>query len=77
MNPITEYILEEAKATSITRVSRQTKIKKATGQLASVTARKRSDPLYKKMVRYRELYYKYRAMIHQKYSPRVRSQARR
>lgn len=73
-----EDILTEApKRTSRTAVSRQTKIKKATGQMASAAARKRNDPLYKRMIHYRELYYKYRAAVHRKYSPRVRSAARR
>ena len=78
IDPITEELLQEAsKRTSRAVVSRQTKIKKATGQLASVEARKKKDPLYARMVKYRELYYKYRKMIHRKYSPRVRSRARR
>lgn len=73
-----EDLLSEApKRTSRTRVTRQTKIKRATGQMASAAARKRNDPVYKRMIHYRELYYKYRAMIHKKYSPRVRSRARR
>jgi len=58
-------------------ISRSTKIKRTTGQLASVEARKRNDPLYQRMVKYRELYFKYRTLLHQKYTPRVRSQARR
>lgn len=87
LDPITEQLLkdmgedlselDEAKRTSRTTVSRQTKIKKATGQLASSEARKRNDPLYQRMVKYRELYYKYRNMIHKKYGARVRSKARR
>jgi len=77
LDPITQEILNEAKRTSRAVVTRQTKIKKATGQLASVEARKKNDPLYARMVKYREMYYKYRAMIHKKYSPRVRSKARR
>jgi hypothetical protein len=72
-----DYLEEKPKRTSRTTVSRQTKIKRATGQLSSAAARKRNDPLYKRMVHYRELYFKYRNMIHKKYSPRVRSQARR
>lgn len=69
--------LDEAKSNSNTTISRQTKIKKAAGQLASVAARKRNDPLYQRMIKYRELYYKYREMVHQKYSPKVRRQVRR
>ena len=84
LDPLTEYLLEdigeelsEAKRTSRTTISRQTKIKRATGQLASSAARKRNDPLYQRMVKYRDMYYKYRKMIHKKYGPRVRSKARR
>lgn len=72
-----EDLLDESKRTSRTTVTRQTKIKKATGQLSSSMARQRNDPLYQRMVKYRELYYKYRNMIHQKYGARVRSKARR
>jgi len=73
-----EILVSEArKRTSRTTVSRKTKIKRATGQLSTASARRKNDPLYKRMIYYRERYYKYRAMIHKKYSPRVRSQARR
>jgi len=74
---IVDDILDEAKRTSRSKITRQTKIKRATGQLSSVAARKKSDPLYKQMIKYRTLYFKYRNMIHKKYSPRVRSRARK
>jgi len=77
LDKILDDIINEAKRTSRTTVSRTTKIKRATGQLASIEARKRNDPLYQRMVKYRDLFYKYREMLHRKYSPRVRSKARR
>jgi hypothetical protein len=77
LDPITEEILQEAKRTSRTTVTRKTKIKRATSQLASIEARRRNDSLYKRMIYFRDQYYKYRAMVHKKYSPRVRSRARR
>lgn len=79
MEILEEYLeeLQEAKRTSIARTTRQTKIKRATGQLATIAARKRNDPLYKMMIKYRDLYWKYRDKLRKKYSPRVRSQARR
>lgn len=77
IDPLTKEILEEAKRTSRTTIKRSTKIKRATGQLASVAARKRNDPIYQRMIKYRDLYFKYRSMIHRKYGPRVRSRARR
>jgi hypothetical protein len=75
---LTQYLLDEApKRTSRTTVTRQTKIARATGQLGTSLARQKNDPLYKRMVYFRERYYKYREMIRKKYSPRVRSKARR
>ena len=72
-----EDLTEARKRTSRHTVKRKTKIKRATGQLSTAAARRRNDPLYKRMIFYRERYYKYRAQIHKKYSPRVRSKARR
>ncbi len=73
---IDEYI-NEAKRTSRTVVKRNTKIKRATSSMATSMARKKNDSAYKQMIRYRDLYYKYRAIVHKKYSPRTRSAARR
>jgi hypothetical protein len=70
-------LLHEVKVDSISRITRSSKIKRTTGQLASIEARKRNDPIYKKMMKYRELYLKYRSMLHKKYSPRVKAKARR
>ena len=69
--------MEEAKRTSRSTITRQTKIKRATGQLATSMARKKNDPIYKRMIYFRTQFYKYREMIRKKYSPRVRSRARR
>ncbi len=79
MDVLDSYLdyLNEGKRTSVTRVTRNTKIKRATGQLSTAAARKKNDPLYKRMIYYRDLYYKYREKIHKKYAPRVRSRARR
>jgi hypothetical protein len=77
LDPITEQLLTESKRTTTTRVTSQTKIKRATGQLSSIAARKNHDSLYQQMVKYRDLYFKYRELVHKKYSSRVRSQARR
>lgn len=72
-----EEELNESKRTSMTHITRDTKIKKATGQLSSIEARKKHDPLYQKMIYYRDLYFKYREQIYKKYAPRVRSRARK
>lgn len=79
MEKIDEYLdlLQEDKRMSRITLTRQAKINRATGQLSSIEARKKKDPLYQQMVKYRELYFKYRDMVHKKYAPRVRSKARR
>lgn len=71
------YLEEKPKRTTRSTISRDTKIKRATGQLGTSMARQKNDPLYKRMVYFRTQYFKYREMIRKKYSPRVRSKARR
>jgi len=65
----------KAKRTSITRVTRQTKIDRAIGALSTKYAKETNDPMYKKMVRFRDKYFKYRELIRKKFGPRVRSRA--
>jgi len=77
INQAIDSIFSEGKKTSRSVSSRGRKIKQATSSMATSMARKKNDSTYKKMVKYRELYYKYRAIIHKKYSPRTRSAARR
>ena len=67
----------DSKTPSNSTVSRATKIRKAQSALSTAAARRRNDPLYKKMTYYRELYYKYRAAVHRKYGPGTNAQARR
>jgi len=77
LDDILELLQETPKRASRATISRQTKIDKATGLLSSIEARKKKDPLYKLMIMYRDKYFHYRDMIHKKYSPRVRTKARR
>jgi hypothetical protein len=72
-----QHLQEKPKRTSRTTVKRSTKIKRATGQLSTSMARKKNDPMYKRMIFFRDQYFKYRERIHKKYSSRVRSRARR
>jgi hypothetical protein len=72
-----ELLQEKPKRTTRTSISRDTKIKRAAGVLGTSMARHKNDPIYKRMVYFRDQYYKYREMIRKKYNPRVRSQARR
>lgn len=69
--------IEEIKRTTRSVISRQAKIKRAIGSLASSAARKKNDPLYKNMVRYKSMYIKAKEQLMRKYAARVRSQARK
>ncbi len=77
LDKIVDQILDEIKTTSSSDITRQSKIKRSAGQMASAQARKHNDPLYKRMIYFKDQYYKFREKVHQKYGPRVRSKARR
>jgi hypothetical protein len=79
MSLLNDYLdsLDESKRTTISKITRQTKVKKATGQLSSIMARKQNDPLYKMMIFHRDKYLKYREQVYKKYASRVRSKAMR
>jgi len=77
IDPITKHILDEIKTTNTTTIDKSTKIKRAVGQLSSIEARKRNDPLYNRMIKYRDLYFKYRDELHKRYGPRVVNKAKR
>ena len=68
--------LAESKHSSRNFTSVNTKIKRATGQLASIEARKHNDSDYKQMIYHREKFEYYRDKVHNKYGSRVRSRAR-
>ena len=67
--------LSEAKKTSYVKVTRQTKIDRAIGQLSTKLAKETGDPWYKKMVKFRDKYFSMRDKIKTKYGPRVRARA--
>lgn len=56
--------------------SRKTKIVRSAGQMATYEGRRKKDILYHKMVRYRDLYYKYRDLLKQKYRAKNVKKAR-
>lgn len=87
---LTDMILEEMNKSEdlnevdkvqkrLTRSSdkRVTKIKRAAGQMATYEGRRKNDILYQKMIRYRDLYYKYRDLLKNKYRAKNVNQARR
>ncbi|MCF8019892.1 MAG: hypothetical protein K9L62_10875 [Vallitaleaceae bacterium] len=77
MTRLDDYLedLNETKKTSYVKVTRQTKIDRALGQLATKLAKETGDPWYKKMVKFRKKYFDMRDKIKTKYAPRVRSRA--
>ena len=79
MDIIESYLkdLQEAKRTSRSKVTRQTKIKRSTSQMSTSMARKKGDSLYKQMKMYCDKCKKYRERVHKKYASRNRSRARR
>jgi len=72
-----KFLAKEAKTTSQTRITRQAKISRAVGSLASNFAKQRNDPLHKRMLYHLDLYKKFKQQIMNKYASRVRGQARR
>lgn len=77
MSKLDDYLdgLEESKKTSFVKVTRQTKIDRAIGSLATKMAKELDDPYYKKMVKFRDKYFSMREKIKTKYAPRVRARA--
>lgn len=70
-----DTLQEVSKKTTFTKITRQTKIERAIGSLATSLAKAHNDPMYNKMVKFREKYFSYRTKIKTKYSPRVRARA--
>lgn len=77
MQELYEEILMEAKRTSITKNTRQAKISRAVGTLATSAARQKDDPLYRKMLFHKKKWKMYKERLMKKYSNRVKSQARK
>lgn len=71
-----EVIEESTKRTTMTRITRQTKIDRAVGNLSTQYAKAKGDPLYKKMKKFKEKWLKYKKQIQAKYKARVRTAAR-
>lgn len=80
---LTDIILENSAVTEVEKIptkskeGRKTKIVRAAGQMATYEGRRKNDILYQKMIRYRDLYYKYRDLLKKKYRAKNINQARR
>ena len=74
-----EDLLQEksgTKRTTVTRVTRQTKIDRAIGSLSVQYAKAVNDPMYKKFKKYKDKWMKFKERIQMKYKARVRTAAR-
>lgn len=69
---------QEAKATTrkLVKQTRAQKIEKAMHQLAITHARKINDPMYDKMVKYRDKFKSFQKALHRRFASKVRQQAR-
>jgi len=72
-----EELTEIEKRSTRSKDSRKTKIVRAAGQMATYEGRRKNDILYQKMIRYKDLYYKYRDLLKKKYRAKNVNQARR
>ena len=72
-----ELYLKEIKKPSQAKITRQGKINRAVGHLATNTAKDQKDPVYQKMRFHLAKYKEYKNRILSKYSSRVKTQARR
>ena len=71
-----EDLEEVAKFKSRHTEKRGTKIDRAASQMSTYEGRRKNDILYHKMVRYRDLYYKYRDLLKKKYRAKNSAAAR-
>jgi len=72
-------VLEEAsgsKKTTVTKITRQTKIDRTIGNLAMQLAKAKNDPMYKKFKKFKTKWMTFKERIQKKYGPRVRTAAR-
>lgn len=69
--------ISEVKKRSLSTISREAKIKRATGSLAAIEAKKRNDPLYKRMIFYKKKWQECKTQLMKKYANKVISRARR
>ena len=72
-----ELYLKEIKRPSQSRISRQGKINRAVGHLATNVAKDKEDPAYKRMMFHLTKYKELKQRVLSKYGSRVKAQARR
>jgi len=68
--------LEEGYSSSITKRTRADKVRSTAGTIAVSQAKKKSDPLYKKMMYQKQMYLKTKEQLQRKYKSKALSLAR-
>ena len=79
MNIIDEYlksILNESYTSSTIKRGRQQKLKSTAGRIGVSLAKKKDDPLYKKMIFHKHMYMKYKEELQKKYKSKANTLAR-
>jgi len=71
-------VVQESKTTTrkLVTQTRSQKINKAMHQLAVTYARKKGDPMYIQMMKYKKKYKEFQAALHKRFASKVRQQAR-
>ena len=69
--------INEALRMSITRTTRKAKLKRLGGSMAANLAKERKDPDYKKMIKFKKLWIKYKQKVMRKYGMRGKAAARK
>ncbi len=77
MDFIPDDVMEEALKMSMRKVSRQEKLNRLGGSMAAGMAKKRKDPDYKKMIKYKTLWKKFKSKVMRKYANRGKMAARK
>ena len=77
INTYLKEICNEAYTSTITKRGRAQKIKTTAGAIGVSLARKKDDPLYKKMIYYKHLYLKTKEQLQRKYKSRALVLARK
>ena len=69
--------IHEALKTSLTRIDRSEKLNRLSGSMAARIAKSKNDPDYKKMIKYKALWKKFKDKVMRKYKSRGKQAARK
>lgn len=69
--------IDEALKMSMRRIGRQEKLNRLGGSMAANLAKQRKDPDYKKMIKYKKLWKKFKSKVMRKYAMRGKQAARK